>query len=399
MFGTVNVQHLESLNDQVAQLTGTRVRETIPDSVLAQADEVVLVDITPEALIARLKAGKVDPAERVPAALGNFFKIENLAALRETALRQVAEGVEARRLVSPTLPVRRDDRLVDPAEAPAIGERLLAIVSPTPESQRVLRRAWRSAQRLGAELDVLVVRGQGHEPAPQEREQLEALRRLAAVLGAHVLIEDGDDVAETAIRVARERGTTYVLLGAPPRATRPRAAARVAADTPRTRPARRGRAHRRRPHAARPRHQRSARERSRAAGRAAAVTAALVAVCAVVAALAGAGATLATERVRRRRALSAADPVRLIAFPFTGETLSEPVLSAALRIARVEHATLMPVYLVLVPLAFALDVPAPTQCDAAFSMLEIVERRAARAEVAVDSRVELGAACATPSPG
>ncbi len=217
VFGTVNVQHLESLNDQVAQLTGTRVRETIPDSVLAQADEVVLVDITPEALIARLKAGKVYPAERVPAALGNFFKIENLAALRETALRQVAEGVEARRLVSQTLPVRRDDRLVDPAEAPAIGERLMAIVSPTPESQRVLRRAWRSAQRLGAELDVLVVRGQGREPAPQEREQLEAMRRLAAVLGAHVLIVDGDDVAETAIRVARERGTTYVLLGAPPR--------------------------------------------------------------------------------------------------------------------------------------------------------------------------------------
>ncbi len=120
------------------------------------------------------------------------------------------------------------------------------------------------------------------------------------------------------------------------------------------------------------------------------MTAALVAVCAVVAALAGAGATLAVERLRRRRALSAADPVRLIAFPFAGETLSEPALSAALRIARVEHATLMPVYLVLVPLAFALEVPAPTQCDAAFSMLEIVERRAARAEVAVDSRVELG---------
>ena len=99
VFSTVNVQHLESLNDQVTQLTGARVRETIPDEVLSSADEVVLVDLTPEALVARLQAGKVYPAERVPAALNNFFKVENLAALRETALRQVAEDVEVKRLV------------------------------------------------------------------------------------------------------------------------------------------------------------------------------------------------------------------------------------------------------------------------------------------------------------
>ncbi len=99
VFSTVNVQHLESLNDQVTQLTGARVRETIPDEVLAAADEVVLLDLTPEALIARLRAGKVYRPERVPAALNNFFKVENLSALRETALRQVAEGVETKRLV------------------------------------------------------------------------------------------------------------------------------------------------------------------------------------------------------------------------------------------------------------------------------------------------------------
>src|SRR3954471_14373093 len=85
VFSTVNVQHLESLNDQVARLTGTTVRETIPDEVLSAADEVVLIDLTPEALIARLRAGKVYRPERVPAALNHFFKIENLAALRETA--------------------------------------------------------------------------------------------------------------------------------------------------------------------------------------------------------------------------------------------------------------------------------------------------------------------------
>jgi len=216
VFSTVNVQHLESLNDEVTQLTGTRVRETIPDAVLSLADEVVLVDITPEALITRLRAGKVYPSERVPAALNNFFKVENLSALRETALRQVAEGVEVKRLVQAAPITRRDeDRLVATAVPKAISERLLALVRPEPRSQRVVRRAWRSAQRLGAELDLLVVRPLDRSATVDEREQLEAMRRLAAVLGAHLLVEEGDDVAETAIRVARERGTTYVLMGTP----------------------------------------------------------------------------------------------------------------------------------------------------------------------------------------
>src|SRR5271154_6563591 len=99
VFSTVNVQHLESLNDQVAELTGARVRETVPDSVLGTADEVVLIDLTPEALIARLRAGKIYPSENIDAALNNFFRIENLAALREVSLRQVAEDVESKRLV------------------------------------------------------------------------------------------------------------------------------------------------------------------------------------------------------------------------------------------------------------------------------------------------------------
>ncbi len=216
VFSTVNVQHLESLNDQVTQLTGVRVRETIPDAVLSAADETVLVDITPEALIGRLRAGKVYAPERVQAALSNFFKIENLAALRETALRQVAEGVELERR-GREAPVirRRDDSLVARTTPQVISERLLALVTPTPRSQRVVRRAWRSAQRLGAELDILVVRPPGATPSREEREQLEALRRLASVLGAHLLIEEADEVAETAVRVARGRGTTYLLMGSP----------------------------------------------------------------------------------------------------------------------------------------------------------------------------------------
>jgi two-component system sensor histidine kinase KdpD len=216
VFSTVNVQHLESLNDQVTQLTGVRVRETIPDAVLSAADETVLVDITPEALIGRLRAGKVYAPERVQAALSNFFKIENLAALRETALRQVAEGVELERRGREAPAARwREDSLVARATPQVISERLLALVTPTPRSQRVVRRAWRSAQRLGAELDLLVVRPPGATPSRDEREQLEALRRLSSVLGAHLLIEEADEVAETAIRVARGRGTTYLLMGTP----------------------------------------------------------------------------------------------------------------------------------------------------------------------------------------
>jgi two-component system, OmpR family, sensor histidine kinase KdpD len=213
VFSTVNVQHLESLNDQVAELTGIRVRETVPDSSLGSADEIVLIDITPESLIERLVGGKVYPSERVPAALNNFFKVEHLAALREVALRQVAEEVEAKRILIETNGRPREDRLVDSAAAVAVGERLLALITPEIKSQRVVRRAWRSAQRLGAELDLLWVAT--HDPNEQEREQLDALRRLASVLGAHLLIERGHDIALITQRVSHDRGTTYLLMGTP----------------------------------------------------------------------------------------------------------------------------------------------------------------------------------------
>jgi len=220
VYSTVNVQHLESLNDQVIQLTGTRVRETIPDEVLAGADEVVLIDLTPEALIERLRAGKVYPHERVPAALNNFFKIENLSALRETALRHVAEGVEIKRLAPAPAVARREEGIAPPtatsgAGTQAIAERLLALVALAPHSQRIVRRASRSAERLGARLDVLIVRPPGRTPSAADREQLEALRRLSSMLGAKLLVEEGEDVAATAIETARRLGSTYVLMGAP----------------------------------------------------------------------------------------------------------------------------------------------------------------------------------------
>ena len=209
---TVNVQHLESLNDQVAELAGVRVHETVPDQVVTDADEVVIVDVTPEALLARLRAGQIYPAERIEPALNGFFKIENLTALREVALRQVAEDVAPRR--GEPAAGERHDRLAGDVPR-AVGERLLALVRPEPAAQRLIRRSWRSAQRLGAELELLWVKRPGRAPGEEEERQLASMRRLAAVLGATLLVEEGDDVAQTTARVARERGTTYIFIGQP----------------------------------------------------------------------------------------------------------------------------------------------------------------------------------------
>jgi len=218
VFSTVNVQHLESLNDQVTELTGTRVRETIPDAVLAEADEVVLIDLTPEALIERLRAGKVYPGENIEAALRNFFTVENLLALREVALRQVAQEVEAKRLVIEEPLGTRSERVA--AEVPkAVGERLLALVRPQPSSQRLVRRAWRSAQRLGTDLDLLWVKPPNQAIEGEVERQVTALRHLASVLGATFLIEESDSLVDGAVQVVRERGTTYIMVGEsqPPR--------------------------------------------------------------------------------------------------------------------------------------------------------------------------------------
>jgi two-component system sensor histidine kinase KdpD len=215
VFSTLNVQHLESLNDAVHELTGVRVRETVPDSVLAEADEVVLVDLTPEALVQRLREGKVYPPARVGAALNGFFKIENLQALREVALRQVAEDVEAKRLVPDDL-ASREERLFGSTPAKPIAERLLALAKlSSPSSERVVRRAWRSSQRLGAELDILVVRDPNRQPSAAEREQLESLRRIASALGAQLIVEQADDLVDATVRVARKQRSTYILMGAP----------------------------------------------------------------------------------------------------------------------------------------------------------------------------------------
>jgi two-component system sensor histidine kinase KdpD len=208
------VQHLESLNDQVAELSGVRVRETFPDAVLGRADEVVLIDLTPETLLSRLREGKIYAAAQIEASLNGFFRIENLAALREVALRQVAEEVEAKRLVTDVVGTREEELAADTPQA--VAERLLALVEPYPGAQRLVRRAWRSSQRLGSDLDLLWVAPPGYaggQADPEIERQLAALRQLASVLGANFMIESGDDVATTVAEVARAQGSTYILLG------------------------------------------------------------------------------------------------------------------------------------------------------------------------------------------
>ncbi len=202
---TVNIQHLESLNDAVFELTGVRVRETFPDHVLNDADEVVLVDLSPEALQDRLRSGKVYPGGQAERALLNFFRQDNLSTLRELALREVAEDVEARRAAAE----------LDPLSKQAVAERVLALVEPQPRSQRVLRRAWRSAQRLGAEIDALWMRRPGEQLSAEDATQLAALRRLASILGVHFLEEEGDDLVAVIRRVVLERGSTYIFVGTP----------------------------------------------------------------------------------------------------------------------------------------------------------------------------------------
>ena len=289
----------------------------------------------------------------MPAALNNFFRVENLAALREVALRQTAEEVESKRFVGGAgeLLGTREELLAD--EAPqALAERVLALITPRPRSQRLVRRAWRSAQRLGAELDLLYVQPPGSPPRGEEREQLEAMRRLASILGAALIVEEGDDLVDTAARVAAERGTTYVLIGQPRPHTGLRRFERVPARPAAPQAAGRGRADRGGPLASR-----------------------------------RGGAVSLFSRGGGRRGASG----RRILFPFVGSTISHATLESTFRLARAQEATLMPAYLAMVPHHLSLEAAVPVrESEAAVPMLELIEQRAARVGVPVDARIERG---------
>ena len=197
VFSTLNIQHLESLNDLVAQLTGVVVRERIPDRVLELADEVVLVDVTPETLQERLEEGKVFPEEKVGQALANFFQRSNLVALRELSLREVADRVE-------------NDVL--PSVAP-LRERVLVCLSNSPTSKRLLRRAARLAAAMEAPLLALTVQDPNRFLSREDSLLREECQQLCADVGATVLREDSAEILPTIARVAQERRITQIVLG------------------------------------------------------------------------------------------------------------------------------------------------------------------------------------------
>jgi two-component system sensor histidine kinase KdpD len=206
---TMNVQHLESLNDQIWQSTGVRVRETIPDWVLKQADEVVMVDLTPRALLNRLSRGVVYPPERARAALENFFKESTLVALRELAMRQAAYAIESR---LPDEELDAGDSVA--AAARLASERLLLVITPDPSSAALIRRGRRVADYLRAEcLAAYVSRtGDVRDLAPVERDHLERNLNFARGLRIETRILQGADVAETVVSFARLHGVTQIFV-------------------------------------------------------------------------------------------------------------------------------------------------------------------------------------------
>lgn len=202
-----NVQHLESLNDVVERVTGVRVRETLPDTFLQQADQVVNLDLAVEDLIERLRAGKIYGEERVAWALENFFRTHNLMTLRELALREVAESVDRRSAPRGGAPARR----------PATGGRVMVcMASRSPRSAMLLRRGSRLAGRLNTDWSVVYVETPRETP---ERIDSEAQRLLLANiqrardLGAEVVRLKGRDPVAALLDYARTHGVGYVLIG------------------------------------------------------------------------------------------------------------------------------------------------------------------------------------------
>ena len=201
---TVNVQHLESLNDVVAQITGIEQQETVPDEVVRGASQIELVDITPEALRRRLSHGNVYTAERIDAALSNYFRQGNLTALRELALLWLADQVDAA-----LAKYRAENKITATWEA---RERVVVAVTGGPESETLVRRAFRIASKSSAELMIVhVVRGDGLSgvSAPQ----MGKVRELAASLGATVHTVVGDDVPTALLDFAREMNATQLVVG------------------------------------------------------------------------------------------------------------------------------------------------------------------------------------------
>lgn len=205
VISTVNVQHVESLNDTVYEITGVRVRETLPDSIIDNADEVVLVDLTPPALLNRLRRGDVYALAKVPTALQNFFRPGNLGALRELALRKTAEEVDEQ------LRTYMEEQRI--AEAWRTQERVVICVTPTIKSTKLIRRGYHIARRLSGVFWTVYVRTPGSMLPQREETALQELYALTRNLGGEMAELEGEAVADTIIRFAAEQQATTIVMG------------------------------------------------------------------------------------------------------------------------------------------------------------------------------------------
>src|SRR6266436_1070683 len=206
VYTTLNVQHVGSRSDTVRQITGAPISETVPDSVLDLADEIVLVDLTPDQLRTRLAEGKVYLGERAEWAAKNFFRESNLTALREMALRLVAEHVDR-----DLRDIMSEEKIIGPWKS---SDRLLVAVSASPYSERLIRYT----RRLAASMEASWIVANIEQPrvlSEKEQSRLTRYLALARQLGAEVISTPGHDIAETLLRVARQHNVTQIVIGKP----------------------------------------------------------------------------------------------------------------------------------------------------------------------------------------
>jgi two-component system sensor histidine kinase KdpD len=203
---TMNVQHLESVTPMVHKITGVLVRETVPDWVLKRVDEIVMSDVTPEALQTRMRRGDIYPMERVDRALGNFFRPSNLIALREVALRHVAQVVD--RSLEPYLETE-----ASPGRDLNVAERIAVGVSSNPAAQYLVARASRMAQAINGELFVLYVDTGADDGDAERQRSLQANLHFAENLGAKIVRLKGKDVAKAMAEFVRDKHITQMIFG------------------------------------------------------------------------------------------------------------------------------------------------------------------------------------------
>ncbi|MFA6142728.1 MAG: sensor histidine kinase KdpD [Candidatus Omnitrophota bacterium] len=207
VYTTLNVQHCESANDVIAQITGVTVRETVPDTFVEKADDIELVDLPPEDLLQRLKEGKVYLGDQAERAVQNFFQIGNLIALRQLALQYTSRIVDTK--------MRFYKQVHSVSKVWNVRDRFLVSISPSPRAMRLIRAGKRIASGLGVEWIVIYVESPSKVYNKKDRDRIAEMMRFAEKLGAETITLSGQDIAETLISYARSKNITKIIIGKP----------------------------------------------------------------------------------------------------------------------------------------------------------------------------------------